>query len=86
MYVIALADSCARSGLSVSNYINAVFLYDSCVHTGVCLCVICRLLSCLIVVFVLACLSVQCYTVIDLNDVDIRIYLPEKVNITLKCR
>ena len=26
------------------------------------------------------------YTIIDFNDVDIRIYLPEKVNITFKGR
>ena len=26
------------------------------------------------------------YTIIDLNEVDIRIYLPEKVNITFKGR
>ena len=42
VYVIALTDSCARSGLSVCNYINVVFLYDSYVRAGVCLCVMCR--------------------------------------------
>ena len=31
-------------------------------------------------------LTMGYYTIIDLNEVDIRIYLPEKVNITFKSR